>query len=224
VQKLPSLVQASEVPTSVAGQPVLGIGEGDLSPLGFPAQGAFLIAGMPGSGRTSALLWVSQSLRRWNADVPMYYVGPRRSRVHAESLWTKTALDLDAVRELTLELKPKADQPAGTEPGLILVIEGLGEFVSTSVENALVEVIKAARRNGHLVVGEQETSAWGSGWPLIAEIRNARHGIVMQPDPADGDMLFKEAFPRIKRTQYPLGRGVYVRSGKQWTVQVPLPE
>jgi len=224
VQKLPSLVQASEVPTSVAGLPVLGIGEGDLAPLGFPAQGAFLIAGMPGSGRTSALLWVSQSLRRWNADVPMYYVGPRRSRVHAESLWTKTALDLDAVRELTLELKPKVDQPAGTEPGLILVIEGLGEFVSTAVENALVEVIKAARRNGHLVVGEQETSAWGSGWPLIAEIRNARHGIVMQPDPADGDMLFKEAFPRIKRTAYPLGRGVYVRSGKQWTVQVPLPE
>lgn len=224
VQKLPSLVQATEVPTSVAGLPVLGIGEGDLAPLGFPAQGAFLIAGMPGSGRTSALLWVSQSLRRWNADVPMYYVGPRRSRVHAESLWTKTALDLDAVRELTLELKPKADQPAGTEPGLILVIEGLGEFVSTAVENALVEVIKAARRNGHLVVGEQETSAWGSGWPLIAEIRNARHGIVMQPDPADGDMLFKEAFPRIKRTQYPLGRGVYVRSGKQWTVQVPLPQ
>jgi DNA segregation ATPase FtsK/SpoIIIE, S-DNA-T family len=45
----------------------------------------------------------------------------------------------------------------------------------------------------------------------------------MQPDPADGDMLFEEAFPRIKRTEYPPGRGAYVRSGKQWTVQVPLP-
>jgi DNA segregation ATPase FtsK/SpoIIIE, S-DNA-T family len=223
VQKLPSLVQAADVPTSVAGLPVLGIGEAELAPLGFPAQGAFLIAGMPGSGRTSALRWVSQSLRRWNSEVPMYYVGPRRSRVHEDSLWTKSALDLDAVRELTLELKPLVDKPAGAEPGLILVIEGLGEYVSTPVESSLVEVIKAARRNGHLVVGEQETSAWGSGWPLISEIRNARHGIVMQPDPADGDMLFKESFPRIKRTEYPLGRGVYVRSGKQWTVQVPLP-
>lgn len=224
VQKLPSLVHAADVPTSVAGLPVLGIGEADLAPLGFPAQGAFLIAGMPGSGRTSALLWVAQSLRRWNPDVPMYYVGPHRSRVHRDTLWTQVALDLDAIKELTLELKPKVDRPAGSEPGLILVIEGLGEYVSTPVETALVEVIKAARRNGHLVVGEQETSAWTSGWPLISEIRNARHGIVMQPDPADGDMLFKESFPRIKRTDYPLGRGVYVRSGKQWTVQVPLPD
>lgn len=224
VRKLPSLVTAADVPASIEGAPVLGISEADLAPLGFPAQGAFLVAGMPGSGRTSALRWVASSLRRWNATVPMYYIGPRRSRVGEDQVWTKTALDLEAIKDLALELKPKVDQAAGSEPGVILVIEGLSEYVSTPVEGALVDIIKAIRRNGHLVVGEQETSAWASGWPLIGEIRNARHGIVVQPDPADGDVLFKEAFPRVKRSEYPLGRGIYVRSGKQWTVQLPLPQ
>ena len=46
----------------------------------------------------------------------------------------------------------------------------------------------------------------------------------MQPNPMDGDVLFKVDFPRLKRSDYPLGRGVYVHSGKVRVVQLPMPE
>ncbi len=226
VERLSTLVRESDLPASAAGQPVLGIGEADLEPLGFPATGTFIIAGMPGSGRTNALRAISRSLRRWQPTMPMFYVGPRRSVVAGESLWTTVARDPDEIRDLSIELKPLAEAtpPSDDIPGFVLAIEGISELVNTPVEAGLLEVIKLARRNGHLVVAENETAGWGAGWPLIAEVRNNRHGIVMQPDPMDGDLLFKVALPRIKRAEYPLGRGVYARAAKIWTVQVPLVE
>ncbi|MFT4108301.1 FtsK/SpoIIIE domain-containing protein [Propionicimonas sp.] len=226
VGRLAALLRASELPASVAGMPVLGLGEADLAPVGFPAQGAFLIAGLPGSGRTTALRAVVHALHRWRPGLPLYYVGPRRSGVHSEPIWTGTATELEAISELAAALKPLAAIPADgeVEPGLVLVLEGIGEFVGTPAEAVLTDLVKAGRRNGHLVVAEQDTSAWGSGWPLISEVRNSRHGLVMQPDSADGDILFRMALPRVRRSDYPPGRGVYVRAGRQWTVQVPLPD
>ncbi|MGC3995887.1 MAG: FtsK/SpoIIIE domain-containing protein [Propionicimonas sp.] len=226
VGRLPGLVRQSELPDSVDGLPVLGLGEAELAPVSFPAQGAFLIAGLPGSGRTTALRAVAHALHRWRPLLPLYYVGPRRSTVHSEPLWTQVATDQDAIAALAATLKPLVAVPADgeVEPGLVLFFEGIGEFVGTPVETPLLDVLKAARRNGHLVVAEQDTSAWGSGWPIISEVRNSRHGLVMQPDSADGDILFRMPLPRVKRSDYPPGRGVYVRAGKQWTVQVPLPD
>jgi len=32
------------------------------------------------------------------------------------------------------------------------------------------------------------------------------------------------SFPRMKRADFPPGRGLYVDAGKYWTVQLPLPE
>lgn len=226
VNRLSNLVRMSELPSSVNGLPVLGVGEAELEPIGFHPQGAFLIAGMPGSGRTTTLRSVAKSLRRWSPTLPMYFIGPRRSTVHADSLWTDVALDHEAIKELALAIKPAVDLPSTSEiePGLVIVFEGLGEYVSTPVEAAVLDLIKSARRNGHLIIAEQETTAWGSGWPIITEVRNNRQGLVMQPDPADGDVLFRVALPRVKRADYPLGRGVYARAGKLWTVQIPLPE
>lgn len=226
VERLATLVRFAELPTGLPEGPVLGINSTDLAPLAFTAQGGFIIAGMPGSGRTSALKTVAQSLHRWQPDIPRYYFGPRRSELQRLGLWTKHAGEFTEMTELIGELKPLAAEGAVVEgqPGFIVVIEALGELVGTPAENPMLDLIKTMRRNGHFVVAEQETTAWGSGWPLISELRNVRHGIVMQPNPMDGDALFKAELPRLKRADYPLGRGVYVRSGKQWTVQLPLPD
>lgn len=226
IQRLATEVRADEIPDSVDDLPVLGINETTLEPMPFSPQGAFIIAGMPGSGRTSAIESLVQSLHRWNSALPLYFIGPRRSRVHSMPLWTKTARDADEAAALAAEIKAFADAPARTDsaPDLVLVIESLGELVSTPADAPVLDVIKRIRRNGHFVIGEQETSAWSSGWPLVSEMRNMRHGIVMQPNPMDGDLLFKVDLPRAKRNDYPLGRGVYARSGKTWTVQLALPE
>jgi S-DNA-T family DNA segregation ATPase FtsK/SpoIIIE len=224
VRRLPTYVTMAELPPAVDHLPVLGLGDTNLAPLPFVAQGGFIVAGMPGTGRTTALRTLAQVLRRWQPTLPMYYFGPRRSPVHAEAAWTDVAVDPMAMSDLVAELKPRLEQPADDVPGLVVMLEGLGELIGTPSEQAIVELIRLARRNGHFIIGESETAGWGSSWPLISEIRNSRRGLVMQPDSSDGDGLFRVAFPRMKRADFPPGRGVFVESGKPATVQLPFPD
>ena len=219
-------IARSEVPASVGGLPVLGVAEEDLAPLPFSPLGALSIGGMPGSGRTSAIESVVQAVHRWRPSLPLYFIGPRRSHVHDLDLWRASARGVDEAQAVLAPVKEIAENAAADDdaPDVVLVVEALSELVGTPAESALLDVVKKLRRNGHLLIAEQETSGWSSGWPLIAEVRNARHGIVMQPNPMDGDVLFKVDFPRLKRSDYPLGRGVYVHSGKVRVVQLPMPE
>ncbi|MDR0285640.1 MAG: hypothetical protein LBI33_12265, partial [Propionibacteriaceae bacterium] len=224
VERLPTFIPAAGVPATVGGLPTLGVAEDTLAPVGFRADGTFMVAGLPGSGRTTALRWLVQSLHRWDPRVPKYFVGPARSILHAAGLWADTATSEADVAALSEDILPLLERPAGDHPGAVLVIESLPEFLGSSAENALVALIRAARRSGHFVIGESETAGWGSAWPLIAEIRNGRRGIVVQPDQADGDGLFRVGFPRVKRADFPLGRGIVVDAGKYRTVQLPMPD
>jgi len=224
VERLPSLIPIGQVPTSVGGQPVLGVREDTLEPIGFRAEGTFVVAGMPGTGRTTALRYLCHALHRWDPRVPKYYIGPSRSALHAETIWADHARTEEEIAELCTDILPSLERPAAGIPGAVLVLEALTEFIGSSVENPIVGLIRAARRNGHLVIGETETAGWGSAWPLISEIRNGRRGIVLQPDQADGDGLFRVAFPRVKRADFPVGRGISVDAGKSCTVQIPLPD
>ena len=51
----------------------------------------------------------------------------------------------------------------------------------------------------------------------------ARQGRLLQPDQTDGDSVLRTALPRLRRADFPPGRGVHVRSGQVRTVQVALP-
>jgi DNA segregation ATPase FtsK/SpoIIIE, S-DNA-T family len=102
------------------------------------------------------------------------------------------------------------------------VIEGLSDFLAGPAEQPLTEVVRAARRGEHLVLAEADTSAWSSSWPLVADVRGARRGLVLQPDQLDGDALFRTPFPRLARAEFPPGRGVYVEGGRVRRVQVPV--
>lgn len=79
------------------------------------------------------------------------------------------------------------------------------------------------RRSDHLLIAEAETSAWGSSWPLFGEVKNGRRGFLLQPDAIEGDILLKTALPRMARSEFPPGRGVYIARGKHARVQLPLP-
>jgi S-DNA-T family DNA segregation ATPase FtsK/SpoIIIE len=154
----------------------------------------------------------------------MYYFGPKRSVVGHEPAWTGAATDPEDMRALIAEITPALERAAEDVPGVIVMIEGLAELIGSPADQALVDMLRLARRNGHFLVGESETAGWGSSWPLILEIRNSRRGLVTRPDGGDGESLFKVAFPPMKRADSPPGRCVYVDNGKYWTVQLPLPE
>ena len=225
VERLATFIPMAHMPTSIGELPVLGVAEDSLAPIGFRPTGTFMVAGMPGTGRTTALRWLIRSLHRWDPRLPKYFVGPSRSILHSEGVWTDSARSEEEIADLCKDILPLLERPAPDDrPGVVLVIEALTEFLGSPMENSLVSLIRSARRNGHFIVGESETAGWGSAWPLISEIRNGRRGIVLQPDQADGEGLFRVSFPRVKRADFPPGRGIVVDAGKFTTVQLPMPE
>lgn len=222
VRRLANFIGLSTLPASVDGLPVLGVADDTLQPCGFEPHGTFMLAGLPGSGRTTVLGALSASLRRCLPDGRLYYVGGRRSPVHASGVWTQAAVTAEDAAALARSLVPDLAEPSADGKPIVLVIESITDFLGGPAEQPLVEAVKAARRNDHLVMAESETSTWGSAWPLVAEVRNGRRGLVLQPDHLDGDALFRTAFPRMARAEFPPGRGVYVESGKLRRVQVPV--
>ena len=61
-----------------------------------------------------------------------------------------------------------------------------------------------------------------SGFGLIGDFKSDRTGIALRADAFDGEALFKVPFPKVKRSDFPEGRGILVQSGRIVTVQLPL--
>jgi len=223
VRRLPEVVPSEEMPAHVDGLPVLGVADDTLGPVGFEPVGTFLLAGPAESGRTNALRWLTHALAEAEPATRFVYLGARRSVLAGQDLWERTATGAADVAELAKEVLPLlAAPPDRGQPGVVLVIENLADFLSSPAERGLTELIQQAKRNEHLVIADGETSTWGSSWPLLAEVRNGRRGLALQPEAVEGDSLFRTSFPRVQRKEFPPGRGMYVAKGKVRKVQVPL--
>jgi len=211
----------AELPASVGGMPALGIGESTLGPIGFDPSGTLLLAGPPSSGRTTAFGAIATSLRRFDPESRLYYLGNARSPLVRSVPWTGTATTVDEVASLARNLEAAVTDP-DTEGRIGVFIESIGDFLQSAADMPLVELIKAVRRSDHLLLAEAETSGWGSSWPLLAEVKNGRRGILLQPETIEGDILLKTPLPRTVRSEFPPGRGVYIAKGAFERVQLPL--
>ena len=227
VRSLPTEISPDDLPSRVGGRPVLGVSDDDLQPVGFDPVGAFVIAGGPGSGRTTALISIARAIHRFDRDTELYYLGRRRSVVRGAVPWTQEATSPEEVQALAKALAARvAAGPPGENgaPRIVAVIEGISDFLSGPADPAIVELIKASKRNEHLVVAESESSTWTSSWPLLAEMKSARRGIVLQPDPIEGDTILRTTFPRVARASFPVGRGFAALGRGIVRVQLPLAE
>jgi S-DNA-T family DNA segregation ATPase FtsK/SpoIIIE len=220
VAALPQTIDLSALPGSVDGLPVLGISDEDLEAIGFSGEGAFLLGGPPASGRSNALTVLSRAVRQARPDARMHFVTSRRTPLAAEPLWTTVSNGPEEAATWARDLV--AAMAGGDGPSHVIVIEALTDFLQTPADGPLVEVLKAAKRSGAWVIAENETSGWSASWPLIAEVRNGKKGVLLQPDALEGDLIFKAAFPRVPRTEFPAGRGYFVRGGRVVRVQLPL--
>lgn len=104
VRRLPDRIPGGSLPPHVGGLPVFGVADDTLEPIGFEPVGAFLVAGMPGSGRSTALAWIGTALRRHGAARRLCYIGSRRSPAHACRAWDDVALDPGAAAALARSL------------------------------------------------------------------------------------------------------------------------
>ena len=74
-------------------------------------------------------------------------------------------------------------------------------------------------RHEILVLADGEASYLGQSWPLLQLLKAPRHGVIVQPDEGDGELVFKTPLGRLRRNDFPFGRGVYVRRGSFVRVQ-----
>ncbi|MDN4597348.1 FtsK/SpoIIIE domain-containing protein [Leifsonia virtsii] len=221
VGSMPKELDPASLPDSVGGKPVLGIGDADLGPLGFDPSGTLLLAGPPASGRTTALAAIADAVARFDAETRLYYVGSARSPLAGSALWTDRALTPADAAELAKDLTTAIADP-DTEGRIAVFVESIGDFLQTPADSPIVELVRAVRRSDHLLVAEAETSAWGTSWPLLGEVKNGRRGLLLQPDSIEGDLLLKTPLPRLNRSEFPPGRGVLIQKGGFTRVQVPL--
>ncbi|MCX7523195.1 FtsK/SpoIIIE domain-containing protein [Microbacterium sp. STN6] len=223
IGSLPKEYGLATLPERVGEEPVLGISDIDLGPYGFDPTGTMLLAGPPASGRSTALAAIAASVHRFDPAIRLYYLGNARSPQSRSPLWTEAATTVETVAALAKDLAAAIADP-DTDGHIAVFIESIGDFLQTPADSAIVELTKAARRSDHFMLAEAETSAWGSSWPLLGEVKNGRRGILLQPEAVEGDILLKTALPRMNRSEFPPGRGVYIAKGRFAKVQLPQPD
>ena len=72
------------------------------------------------------------------------------------------AVTVDEAVPLARSLLPDLAETSVSSTGIVLVIESITDFLAGPAEQPLTEAVKAARRADHFVLGESETSTWGS--------------------------------------------------------------
>ncbi|HEX4443163.1 MAG TPA: FtsK/SpoIIIE domain-containing protein [Galbitalea sp.] len=218
VERLVEQVSLSSLPADVSSAPTIGIADDTLGPIGIPTGGAFVIAGPPGSGRTTTLVTVATALARARPKMELYHLSARRSDVGGLKLWKKSADSPDEVRELLSALAARISGGELAPGALALFIEHLADFHESELERDMEGMIKSGVRSEQLVVGESETSTWNQAYSVGRPMRAGRQGIILQPEDSDADLL-RANFGRV-RGWFPPGRGYLVGGGRSRKVQV----
>jgi S-DNA-T family DNA segregation ATPase FtsK/SpoIIIE len=222
IESLPESVALSALPVAQGDRPVLGIADDTLAPVGADLEGAFVIAGPPGSGKTTALVTVASALARVTPGTERHLLSPRRSAIAALPVWTSTSSGDDQIAKRITALMKRVSAPADGAPTAIFV-ESIADFEDSDIERELEDLMRAATRNGHLFAAEADTALWNQSPTFGRPMRTARRGIILQPEEGDDDLL-RASFGRIRRGSLPPGRGFLVAGTKSRKLQVAMPD
>jgi len=198
---------------------VLGLSDETLGLTGFDPVGTFLISGPPLSGRSNALAWIATSLTAIREERVLAYLGNSRSELSRSPLFARAATNPDDVAVLAREIA--GEIVTGAASRYAVIVEGIAEFLQTSADQAIVELARQVKRHGHFLAAENEVAGWAGSWPLFAEVKNGRRGLLLQPDSAEGELLLRTPLPRAMRSDLLPGRGAYVERGRATRVQIP---
>ena len=218
---LPTRLALTDLPDRVDDFPVIGIAEDTLAARDFDPVGTFIVAGPPQSGKTNALKALVVAMERYDPEVKLFHFAGRRSVLDGFRPWVRSATRPEAAKDLAKELAEiVADEAV---PGRIMVVvENVPQFADSDAERAMKELFQAINRSDHLLVGDADVTQVSGGYGFIGDFKAGRKGIVLKPDAYDGDSVFKVPFPKVKRSDFPEGRGIFVQNGRAVTVQMPL--
>lgn len=223
IARLPEVIAAGSLPAAVGGLPVLGVADDTLAPIGFEPSGVVLVAGPAGSGRTSTLRWLAESLRRSRSGLPLIRLGARPSWLAEAVRWEVSAVGVEESTDTLRGILADLASQEGAGPVAVFV-EAVADLVGTEAEAELEQVVRAAKARQLLLVAEAETSEWAGGWGPLNDIRNARTGLLLQPEQHDGESLLRAQLPAFRQADLPPGRGFWIRGAHVAKVQIPLVE
>jgi len=178
-----------------------------------------MVAGHAGSGRSNAVKWLAFAAKKARPGAHVVRLAPRVSDSWLHG-GVEEYLGHGGPLACVAAIKEAIDSEPDAGGGVIWCIEGIGDLSGVSGELEVLAAVRAARRNGHLVIAEAETSQWVG--PLAGELRSARRGLVLTPEQADAQVLFGVPSPRLSRQADPPGRGLWIEAGRITSVQVPL--
>ncbi len=220
VERLSSKVSLLELPILVDDLPTIGIQSTSLGPVGFNCYGCFVVLGPPGSGRTTTLWTLVNSVSRSRPQSTYIYFGNSRSPLVQWSGWTECHTSPGEIARRAAELKILLQADESKYSDIVLVLESVADFVGSECDFQLQELLKKLLSLGQLVIAEGDVSVMVNPHPLIALTRQGRNGIILQPDQMDANLL-RATFPRIRKSDFPQGRGYLIsRGGAPQIVQV----
>ncbi|WP_062385129.1 FtsK/SpoIIIE domain-containing protein [Demequina iriomotensis] len=220
IARMPEEVPLETLPAELDGLPAIGLLDETLAPAAMRASGLFMVTGAPASGRTSALVAIGRAVKRAREGTYVAVLAPRRSALTAAGGWDDAADTPAAAAELMGRLQSHVGSGRLAPGQLTILIENAGDFAGTEAEAPLAELAKAAARADQLVVGEAESSAWKQSYALAQLFQSARRGLVLAPGDMDGDMHFSTPLGRVRRADFPPGRGFLVEAGRARKVQI----
>jgi S-DNA-T family DNA segregation ATPase FtsK/SpoIIIE len=217
---LPTMVPVSEMPAQADGMPVFGVADDTLAPHGFEPVGSFVISGPAASGRTNALKALVVAMERFDPHVKMYHLGSRRSELKDFRSWVRSATRPEEEKDLAAEL---AELVLSESPGgrIMIVVEDMPHLADGPADRPMRALLQAMNNSDHLLIGEAEITRASGSIGVLGEWKTGRQGIVLKPDTYDGEALFKIPFGRVKRSDFPVGRGIFVQAGRAVTMQMP---
>lgn len=216
---LPDRIALASLPSGQTARPVIGMDDVALQPVAIDARGTLLLSGPPASGRTTALVTLATAVQRSSPSTQCVLLSPRRSALAHAVAWAETAEGAEQVSALAPKLISVIE--SGTIP-LAIFIENVTEFTNSMAEFDLDALVKAAAREDHFVVGEAEISTWSQAYTLAQPFKSGRRGILLAPGDMDGDTLLGTPLGRLRRADFPPGRGFFINGGRATKVQVAI--
>lgn len=221
IGSLPTEIALSAMPDSIDGLPVLGVSDDQLAPVGFEPSGVILLSGPPGSGRSNALAALTRSVNRALPETALYYFGNSRSKLAKWPTWWSAATTPDEWAGLAKTLLEYLRDPE-SQGHVAVVVETVSDVLGTEAEGRMTDLVKAIRRSDHLIIAEDELGNLSTAWSPVSDLKAARRGLLLQPDSFDADAVLKTEVGRVSRSDFPIGRGLFIANNKAITVQIPL--
>ena len=136
--------------------------------------------------------------------------------------WDRAAHGAEAVAAMARELITESGQGASPNAHTVIAVERAAYAEGTEALSALVALAKACRRAEVLLIVEYELGAAAGVWDLLGVLKQARWGVALQPDETDSGTPFRNVFGRVRRGDFPPGRGFVIEGGRATPVQLAL--